>query len=279
MIFATFRFVMIFIFRFLGKIAFYCSKKRKPIAKKNIDLCFKVKNNFDVKRNEKILKNSFISLGHAFADFLLLRFYNNKNIDKYVHVKNINYLHDALSLGHGVIITTAHFGSWELAAHYLALKNYKSLILYNPIKKHDWLEKLVKNNRELNGNILISKHNALLPVYRQLKNGKTVIFIIDQHCHPSDGIKVPLFGHNVWTHTAFIKLSLKTGAPILPGFIFIKNLFKYELEVFKPLYPQDYKNFENPVDTMALASNNMLERAILKDAGSWMWQHRRFKDL
>ncbi|MCF7799846.1 lysophospholipid acyltransferase family protein [Candidatus Babeliales bacterium] len=279
MIFATLRLLMIFIFRFLGKVTFFCSKKRRPIAQKNIDLCFKIKNNFDAKRNEKISQKSFIFLGHALADFLLLRFYNNKNIDKYISVKNINYLHEAMSLNKGVIITTAHFGSWELAAHYLALKNYQSLVLYNPIKKYGWLENFIKKNRELSGNTLISKHNALLPVYRQLINKKIVTFIIDQHCHPNDGIKVPLFGHNVWTHTAFIKLSLKTGAPILSGFTFIKDLFKYELEIFKPLYPQDYKKFEDPEHSMACASNSSLEKAILKDAGSWMWQHRRFKNL
>jgi len=278
-IFATFRLLGISLFRFVGLLAFYCSKKRKPVAKRNIDLCFLIKKNIDKKINKKILKDSFISLGHSFADFLLLRFYNKKNINKFVSSKNLDYFTQALRLNKGTILSTAHFGSWELAAHYLALNNLKSLVLYNPIKKINWLENFVKNNRQLSGNVLIAKQNAILSVYRQLKQGKIVTFIIDQNCSPKDGLRVPFFGHNVWTHTAFIKLSIKTGAPIVPGFMFAKGLFKYELEAFAPLYPEDYKKFDDPEYQMALDSNKALEKAILKSPGLWMWQHKRFKNL
>ena len=137
----------------------------------------------------------------------------------------------------------------------------------------------VKNNREISGNILVAKQNSLLTIYRHLKKGGIVTFLSDQHCLPADGRKVPLFGHNVWTHTAFIKLSLKTGAPIVPGFIFTKSISKYEVEFFKPLYPSDFLKFKDSEYQMAFSSNKTLEKAIFKAPGHWMWQHRRFKDL
>ncbi len=276
MIFATFRFVLILFFRIFGAFTFYCAKKRKKIALYNLNLCFPEKKYYEKK---KILKESYVSLGRWLADFLLLRFYTNKNIDRYVKVKNLDYLQKALDSDKGVILSTAHFGSWELAAHFFALKGYKCLILYNPIKSPKWLEVLVKNNRGLSGNILVAKQNSLLTIYRHLKKGGIVTFLSDQHCLPADGRKVPLFGHNVWTHTAFIKLSLKTGAPIVPGFIFTKSVFRYEVEFFQTLYPEDFLKFKDSEYQMVLASNKTLEKAIFKSPGHWMWQHRRFKNL
>lgn len=281
MIFATCRLITVLFFRFLGLTVFYFSKKRKPIALSNVNLCFTDKNSIEKKRNKKIVRDSFVSLGNTLADFLLLRFYNKKNIDKYVEFENQNYLYEAQRNGKGVIFFTAHFGSWELAAHFLALKGIKSLVLYNPIKteKFLFLENWIKNNRQISGNVLISKNNSLLNVYKHLKRGGTVSFIADQHCSPREGVKITLFGNSVWSHKAFAELSLKTGSPIVFGFMFTKNLTKYVLKVYKPLYPQDFMKFKSPEYEIASSSNKILEDAILQNPGHWMWQHRRFKDV
>jgi Kdo2-lipid IVA lauroyltransferase/acyltransferase len=276
MIFATFRVAIILVFRLLGKVTFYFSKKRKPVAFENIKRCFPEKNK---KEKNKILKGSFVSLGHSLADFLLIKSYKQKDIDHYIQAKNLHYFDEALQKGKGVILSTGHFGSWELAAHYLALKGFKSLILYNPIKWPEWLEVFVKKRRECCGNVLISKKRSLISLYKRIKSGGIVTLVTDQNCMPSDGIKAPLFGQNVWTHTAFIHLSLKTGAPVVPGFIFTKGLIKYEIELFKPLYPEDFTNLKNPEYQMAVASNKALESSIRRSPDHWMWQHRRFKNL
>ncbi|MCK4651080.1 hypothetical protein KAT08_02785 [Candidatus Babeliales bacterium] len=279
MIFATFRFLIILSCRFAFWIGFYFSRKRRKIAINNLNLCFPIKNKSDRKKNKKIARDSFISLGHSLADFLLLNFYTKKRIEKYVKIKNFYHFEKVLKQCNGLILSTAHFGSWELAAHFLATIGFKSLILYTPIKKFYWLEKFVKKKREIGGNILISKYNSLLTVYKTLKHGEVVSFITDQHCFPVDGLKVPFFGYKVWTHTAFIKLSLKIGAPIVPGFIFKKNLSSYCVEFFDPLYPQDFIKFDDAEYRMALASNNILEKVIRKNPNHWMWAHRRFKNI
>jgi len=276
-IFATFRLITILFFRFLGRITFYLSKKRKPVALANVNLCFPVKSKHDKKRNNKIVRDSFIYLAHMAADFFLLRFYTSKNIDKYIEIENLEYFKQAQKEGKGVILAAAHFGSWELAAHFLALKWFKCLVLYNPIKKPLWLETFVKNNRGFSGNTLISKKSALLNVYRHLKKGGSVAFMMDQHCFENEGIKASFFGHQVWTHKSFIELSLKTGVPIVFGFMFIKGLNKYSLKILKPLYPQDFLKFDHPEYEMASLSNKHLENAIRQAPGNWMWQHRRFK--
>lgn len=276
MIFATFRLLLILLFRSFGRIVFLFSKKRKSVSIKNLSLCFPEKTKKEI---NKISRDSFILLGHSFADFLLIRFYNKKYINNHFKVHGLDDTKNILDKGKGIILSASHFGSFELAAHLMALNGLKSLILYNPIKNNSWLEKLIKNNREFGGNNLITKKNSFLSVYRRLKKGGITLFAADQNCCAEEGRKVPLFSNSTWTHTGFINLSLKTGAPIIQGFIYTKNLFDYEIYILPPLYPEDFLKLKDPEYEMSLAVNKGLEYAIKKSPAHWMWQHRRFKNL
>jgi Kdo2-lipid IVA lauroyltransferase/acyltransferase len=276
MIFATTRLVLILIFRFIGNVVYLFSKKRNAIVLKNLNICFPAKNK---KELIKIARNSFVLLGHSFADFILLRFYKKRYLDKHFKINNYGGFRKTLNKGKGLILYAAHFGSFELAAHFLALNGHKCLILYNPIKGSLFFEKVVKNNRENSGNKLIPKVNSLLTVYRHLKKGGIVIFAADQNAYPPDGKKIPLFGKDVWTHTGLVSLSLKTGAPVIPAFIYTKNLFNYEIDIFSPLLPEQYFNFADSEYEMTKKINLDLEVAIKKSPEHWMWQHRRFKGI
>jgi KDO2-lipid IV(A) lauroyltransferase len=279
MIFATFRFVLIFLFRLLGLLCFYFAGKRKKVTIKNLGLCFPVKNKQDKKRNIHIARRCFMSLGHGFADFFLIRFYSQKDVKKYIQVEGFEHFKEALDYKKGIIMSTAHFGSWELASKVLSLYGLRSLILYNPIKKPQWVENFVKNNRESTGNRLISKYNGLLPIFKHVKRGGIVTFVADQHCAKEEGRLIPFFKNKVWTHTSLVKLSLKTGAPIIPGFIFNDGFFEYHVKIFKPLYPQNFYKYDDPEYEMACVNNKILETVIEKKPELWMWQHRRFKNL
>ncbi len=276
MIFATFRLVFVLLFRFLGMVVFLFSKKRRAISIKNLRLCFPEKTKREI---NKIARDSFILLGHSFADFLLVRFYSKDYINKHFEINGLDDIKNILDKGKGIVLSASHFGSFELAAHLMALNGLKSLILYNPIKNNPWLEKLIKNNREFGGNRLIPKKNSFFSVYKRLRKGGIALFAADQNCCADEGRKVPLFLNSTWTHTGFINLSLKTGAPIVQGFIYTKNLFDYEIYILPPLYPENFLKLKDPEYEMILAVNKGLETAIKKSPAHWMWQHRRFKNL
>ena len=210
MIFATLRLFTVCLFRGIGFISFYVFKNRRNIAQKNVSLCF-----FDttqIKKQKKFCKNvarkSFMLQGQTAADFFLLPWYTKKNIDKYVTIKNKHFLLGR-SKNSGVIFTTAHFGSWELAGHTFALKDSPCFVLYNPIKHNSKLETFMKKRREYSGHTLIPKERALIKIFKQLKQNKPVSFVTDQYCIPEEGLQVPFFNQKPWTHTGFIKLSLK----------------------------------------------------------------------
>ncbi|MBU4387420.1 lysophospholipid acyltransferase family protein [Candidatus Dependentiae bacterium] len=269
---------MILVFKCVGLITYTFSKKRKNIAIKNINACFVPKNSSDIKNNKKTIRKSFALLGQSLADFILVRFYKKDKINNYFKIKNLDFFKDALNKKCGVILSTAHFGSWELAAHFLALNGFKSFILYNPIRKSAWFEKIIKKNREFSGNTLIPKQNSLLTLYRHLKNGGIVLLASDQHAYSPDGREYELFGNRTFLHSAFIKLSLKTNSPIVSGFVYTNDLFSYEMDICEPIYPKDYVSYNDPEFEILKKHTNLLENAIKKSPENWLWTHRRFKE-
>jgi len=279
MLFATLRSVTIVFFRFLGRLFFYLFKKRRNIALKNVTLChdFLYKSSIDAIAPRKLVQQSFVSLGHALADFLLLRGYTKSNIDRYVTADHIEYLERARARGKGVIISAAHFGSWELAAHYFACKGFPSLIIYNQFKTYVWLDRAIKKQRTRSGNSLIDKKSSFLSLYKHVKKGGIVTLVTDQHAAPPDGEKLSFLGQPAWTHTAFVKMSIKTGAVILPVFMFVEGLSKYTIKFASPIDPEAYATTTDPCRAMAQACNNAVEDAVLQAPHLWMWQHRRFK--
>jgi Kdo2-lipid IVA lauroyltransferase/acyltransferase len=274
MIFATSRLILIFLCRLLGLLAFYLFRSRKEIALENLSRSL----SFSKKETLRIARQCFIHQGQTCADFLLLRFFSKKNIKQFVTLKNEHYVEESLRKKNGVIISTGHFGSWELAAHAMALAGYQSMIPYNPVKKFPRLDDFIKKQRGSGGNILIPKQNSLIKIYQHLKNKKIISILVDQYCIPEQGLQVPFFGQQPWTHTSFIKLSLKLGTPIVPGFMLTHDLSSYTLEFLPPLNPEDFRSAQDPVSEMALAHNRILEKTIRRAPELWMWQHRRFKN-
>lgn len=282
MILATLRFLHILFFRFLGNLFFYVFKKRRRVALENVEKCYSFLfrgEEYSARKAKRIVKKSFAHLGHTLGDFLFLKWYTKSNIDRYVTCKNLEYLQDALRQGKGVILSGAHFGSWELAAHVLALKGLNGVVLYNKFKKPAWLDRVVKLQRERSGNILLAKQNSFLSLYKQLKKGGIVVLLTDQHAVPPEGEKISLLGVDAWAHTTFVKMSVKTGALIVPAFMHVKGYSKYIIEFFKPIDPQDFEQEPNQVLAMTKLCNKALEQSVVASPHLWMWQHRRFKEL
>lgn len=254
---------------------FYVFRKRRRIAENNVQKTL----GLTPKISKKIVKDSFKGLGQNLADFLMLSRYTKANIDKYVTLENEHFLKDTLALNRGVIISTAHFGSWELAAHVLAIKGYKSMIVYSKFKKPVWLDSFVKKRREHGGNILVLKTNAFIKLYRHVKKGGITILLTDQHAFPPDGIKVPFLGRDAWTHISFIRMSVSAGVPIIPAYMFVDGYCKYTLKFCEPIFPETFSQEKDPIYSMAFECNKTAESAILKNPELWMWQHRRFKEV
>ena len=102
MLLAMLRFAHHLLFRLVGLAMYGVMRKRRRIARANVRSCYPFLFSgrcYSIRVAERIVRRSFLSLGQTLGDFLLLPVYTAQNIDRYVEVKNLEYLEDAVPVG------------------------------------------------------------------------------------------------------------------------------------------------------------------------------------
>ncbi len=187
-----------------------------------------------------------------------------------------NYLR-AKQEGKGVLFVTAHIGAWELlpVAHVL-LSGCPLAFVVRPLE-NPYLERWVDSIRCGHGNRTLAKSQGVRPVLRRLQSGGDVGFLIDQNVQPRDGIYVPLFGHSASTSSTVAALSLRTGAPIVSGFLYPgARSGHYTIRFYPPFHARRQKGVEDPVREATARLNRQLEQVVREFPHCWLWGHRRF---
>ena len=102
----------------LASIFYHYIPKRKNLALKNLSIAFP---NHPAEWIEKTLKNCYKFLTFNFIQFLTFP-KSTKNV--IIEVIGQDLLDEALNKGRGVILISAHFGTWEILGHWLGVNNY-----------------------------------------------------------------------------------------------------------------------------------------------------------
>ena len=122
----------------------------------------------------------------------------------------------------GVILTTAHFGNWEVAAQVLSYM--KPLVAIARRMNNPYTDNLIQTRKTGHRFRMIPKHSAsgarLLEV---LRNGEILAMLIDQHA-PRRGSVIEFLGRPASTHASAGLLHLRSGAPICFGYCVRVNI-------------------------------------------------------
>jgi KDO2-lipid IV(A) lauroyltransferase len=134
------------------------------------------------------------------------------------------------------------------------------------------------------GNGSIDKRGAARGMFRTLRQGGRVGILIDQRPRKSEGLEVPFFGQPTATVDVLARLSLRTGAPVVPIFGHPEPGGRYRVVLREPIYPPDLAGDpdaagDEEAAVVALTARYMavVEAEIRRDPASWLWLHERWK--
>jgi len=99
-----------------GIFFYYFIPIRKKTAFKNLRLAFPEKCEKELK---KIIKDCYINVMIVIAEFFYITKFKSDDIKKIFKITNPEIVKDKLKKGKGLILTSAHFGNWELTTHAL----------------------------------------------------------------------------------------------------------------------------------------------------------------
>ena len=233
--------------KFLAFAFMKLKKKRFHIVMTNLDLAFG-----ETKTKEEkleIAKKCY----YNFAKYLGINFILNQNttkqkILKQVVFKNEHFLLDAMKSGRPIIVTTAHFGQWEIFGLAVAARFGASSVLGRKLDS-SVMDKILRANRAQFDVELIDKDGGAKDILKALKAGRIVGILVDQNTAPKDGIKVQFFGKDVLHTPAASVLAQKTNALIINAFIYQKGENLNEI------------CFEEPIDISTFDKEDAVQKA------------------
>lgn len=179
--------------------------------------------------------------------------------------------------GRGVLFVTAHVSSWEMLPLAHAVLEHPLSFVVRPLE-NPWLDQWLSRIRSRFGNRVIPKRGSLRETLRTLRGGEDVGLLIDQNVQEKDGVYARFFGRSACTTAAAALLAMKTGAPVIPGFILPGDLRgRYRIRFYPPLHAEISGSRADDVICNTTRFNSFIEAVIREYPHCWLWGHRRFR--
>jgi KDO2-lipid IV(A) lauroyltransferase len=253
-----------------SKIAFFILKKYRLIVKKNLEIVFGIE---FAEKNYLLFTKKCI--GNLFLNILTIIENLHRSRDELANLiifENEDFVKDLISKKSPFILSSAHFGNWEimgaginslLASGYAVVENLK-----NP-----YLDKILIQSRSKMGVKVVPMRGALRGLIKGIKEGKAVMMLMDQSLNKNYGFEYPLFGKMAIHTETNAFLSIKYNLPIVQAYIRSEN-GKYFIRFEKPIFGGEIGTIEGVIkEELAI-----LENRVRENPESWLWCHRRWKN-
>lgn len=178
-----------------------------------------------------------------------------------------------------MIVTTAHFGNWELAGSLHSKITGRPMTSIMRPFDNPKIGEYMYRCRHRYQHVSYSKQLGLKPLLRAHAEGHNITIVSDQHAANGEGIPVMFFGHPASTQKTPALLHLKLGTPIGMPYLIREDddfHFKFYCAELPPFTPSGNK--DEDVRTIVQLYTRMIEEQIRRFPEQWLWSHRRWLD-
>jgi|TARA_Y100000780_G_C13661563_1_gene408848 KDO2-lipid IV(A) lauroyltransferase len=223
----------------------------------------------------QLAQKSFQQVGRTAVEMLWSTALNDQTLEKIAVFEGREHLDAAIAEGRGALITTAHFGNWELMGVALAHIGVPMNVIVRTIDDPQ-VESVLNRLRTRTGARVIHKDNGVRPALRALRAGEVVGVLVDQNTLPSQASFVPFFGEMAATTRVSAQLHVRSGAPVIMLFC-VPEGERYRF-VIEPLDTTGVSiQGTDKVEQLTAAMTTQIERHIRLCPEAWLWIHDRWR--
>lgn len=264
----------LFIGRTIGRIYYLFDARHRNISYHNLRLA--LSGDFKPGQLKKILKNYYLNIFQNFVEVLYMPKIDSLYIEKYIKIEGENYLRQAAQGKKGLIVTSGHFGNWEIpniVAKYL-FPDRSYFVLAKEQPGMEKLGQLLNRFRQRHGvNIISTKIDGLRKAIAGLESGAMLGMVIDQGIGKSD-VYADFFNHRVRSPVGAIKLGSEFDVPVFLTYIRRIKGPNLSLTILPAIRIQKEAS---QIQAGVQELNNRLEDFIRKFPQDYLWQFKRFK--
>jgi KDO2-lipid IV(A) lauroyltransferase len=256
-----------------GLVFYSLDKRHRRIALLNLNVAFGKE--ISSSGMKKIARRTFMHFGSFLMDIIKFSSLSEKKKNSLIHVEGEENLRSALQEKKGVILVTAHYGSWEIAPFFVSQLGRLKVIARALDNK--LLEKELLKLRTRQGAEVIYKHQATKQILQSLRAKEMVAFLIDQNVQKHQAVFVDFFGRQTATTPSLAAFFLKTQSPIVPLFCVPTSSLHYQIQILEPLKIELEGDYNQQVLKITQICTKIIEAQIRKNPEYWFWLHNRWK--
>ncbi len=153
-----------------------------------------------------------------------------------------SHIQSALKPGRGVIIVSAHFGNWDMAGAILARHHPVSAVAET--FNDEQLNRLLQDQRRDKGVSIIPMEGSARRILRVLQQNQLAAIIVDRPVTEEQGTEITFFGRKTYVPSGPAALAIKSGAAIVPSYLWYGHHNEFYARVFSPIIPRESKGEE-----------------------------------
>lgn len=259
--------------RFLALLFFYIIPVRKKVAFNNISNAFP---EFTPNQINKTAFESYLSFAITIAEMACFPSMKKEDFFDIIDYSGIEIITEAYAENRGLLLLTAHFGNWEIGAAGVGVKLGIPLHVIVKEQRNGMVTTWINKTRETFGNKVIPLGLSIKNVYQALSR-KNIIGVVGDQRGPRDGIKVKFFNHDTCTYPGTAAMALKTNAPVITTLLIRQPDYSYKLQVERIDLCGLTGTQEEKIGQINQKYFAILENAIRKNPGQWLWMHKIWK--
>lgn len=245
---------------------------RRAVALDNLRQAFPEKSQA---QRRAIARGAYTSLTRAMLESVTSDTVTDAQLEETVKVDNWGALEPLLKAKSGVLLASAHLGSWELFAEVMCRRGYKLSAVVRPLKGA--FNAHIIESRLKAGIELILPRGAVASVTQAVSRGESVVQLVDQSVPGNKGVFVPFFGRLASTTPALSVAAVRTGKPLF--FVCaVREGSGLRMYVEGPVRPPSTGDEQRDVKEHVAQMTQIVERYVRQYPEQWLWLHRRWKE-
>lgn len=259
--------------RSLGIVFYWLDKRHRRQALSNLKIAFGTE--LSLSEIKRIALHSFKHFGEFLMDIIKFPYLGEKKKNTLMFVEGEENLLEALKEKKGVLIFSAHYGSWEIAENFLTKKG-KLNIVVRALDNRLLEKELIKFRTGLGAKI-IYKHQATKQILQSLRAEEMVAIVIDQNVQKHQAVFVDFFGKKAATTPSFAAFYLRTKSPVVPLLCYPTSSHGYHLKLLGPLKFTSSGDYSQDILKITQICTKIIEAQIRKNPDYWLWFHNRWR--
>lgn len=223
---------------------------------------------------EVFARKSFDETARSFMEIFL----NDKFRMEYVTVENPALLRRMMEPGQAGVLTTAHFGSWELMGSLISQTATRPTMTVARKQKDPVVSDLIRELRGESKLVAVDHREAAGPALECMRNQGIVGFLVDHNTSRKESIFLPFFNDTAAVTIGPALLAVRAKAIVYPVFLRRDGLRRYMLHMHEPL---DTTTLEGSLGErtrqVALFYTKAVEEEVRVRPEQWLWLHNRWK--